>query len=320
MDNSFYQLLLDEIRKAFPKNALMVNKLSELLLIEKGAIYRRLRKEVPFTFNEIAVVAKHLGISLDNMIGIDTQRTIPLQSRLPDFISPQEEDYNMFDFYIKFLQSIDHQNDNSETVSITNILPLELFTDFQSLFSFYLFIWNFHYNNEKIKPFSQISTTPKMEQLLNGLSTEMKKFKKTCFVFDSRVFRLIIEDVKYFHEIRLIEKEEVVKIKEDLCSLLNYIEEIAITGQFKETGNSVNLYISDVDITTNYIFIEAKNIFLSVIRIFFLSTITSRDENMFTNMKKWINSLIKISTLITLTNERQRVIYFEKQRKIINEL
>jgi len=320
MDNSFYQLLLDEIRKAFPKNALMVNALAEILLIEKGAVYRRLRQEVPFTFNEIAVIAKHLRISLDNMIGIDTQRTIPLQSRLPDFISPQEEDYNMFDFYIKFLQSIDHQNDNSETVSITNILPLELFTDFQSLFSFYLFIWNFHYNNEKIKPFSQISTTPKMEQLLNGLSTEMKKFKKTCFVFDSRVFRLIIEDVKYFHEIRLIEKEEVLKIKEDLCSLLDYIEEIAITGQFKETGNSVNLYISDVDITTNYIFIEAKNIFLSVIRIFFLSTITSRDENMFTNMKKWINSLIKISTLITLTNERQRVIYFEKQRKIIDEL
>jgi hypothetical protein len=159
-----------------------------------------------------------------------------------------------------------------------------------------------------------------MEQLLKDLSTEMKTINRTSFVFDNRVFKLIVNDVNYFFTIRLIEREEVLKIKEDLLSMLDYLEEIAITGKFKETGNSVNLYISDVDITTNYNYIESRNIHLSIIRIFFLSTVTSRDENVFEKMKKWVNSLIKISTLITLTNERQRVLYFETQRKIINEL
>jgi hypothetical protein len=320
MNDLLYQVLLTEIQKNFTKKSTMVNTLADILRIERGAVYRRLREEVPFTFNEIAIIAKHLKISLDNMIGIDSQRTIPLQSRLPDYISPQQEDYKMFEFYIKFLQSINHQADNSETVSISNILPLDLFYNFQYLFSFYLFIWNYHYSNDKIKPFHQISIVPKMKEFLNDLSIEMKMIKKTCFIFDNRVFRLIVDDINYFYSIRLIEKEDIIKIKEDLFFLLDYLEEIAVTGQFKETGNSVSLYISDVDITTNYTYIESQKTHLSIIKIFFLATVTSRDINIFEKMKKWISSLIKVSTLITLTNERQRVLYFEEQRKVVSEL
>ena len=36
----------------------------------KEAIYRRLRGEVPFTFQEAAVISKELGISLDRIAGV----------------------------------------------------------------------------------------------------------------------------------------------------------------------------------------------------------------------------------------------------------
>jgi len=319
MDNQLYQILLTEIQKAFPKKSVMVNTLADLLRIDKGAVYRRLRQEVPFTFSEIAFIAKYLRISLDSMIGIDMQRTIPFQSRLPNFISPQEEDYGILNFYVKLLQSI-NQVENSEVASIVNILPHELFGGFQYLFQFYLFIWNFHYNNDKVKPFNQITTSPGIDRFLKNFTMEMKKFKKTYFVFDSRVFRLFVNDIKYFHTIRLVEKEDIIKIKEDLFSMLDYLEKIAITGQFPETGNSISLYISDVEITTNYTYFESMNTHFSMVKIFFLSSVASMDEDIFDKMKKWIHSLIKISTLITLTNEKQRVLYFEQQRKIISEL
>jgi len=148
----------------------------------------------------------------------------------------------------------------------------------------------------------------------------MKNFTKTYYVLDSGMFQLFVNRVKYFHSIRLVEKESVLKIKEDLFSMLDYMEKIAITGQFKETGNAVSLYISDIDITTGYTYMEAKNVYFSLVKAFILSYVTSFDENTFEKMKKWIHSIIKISTLITLTNEKQRVLYFEKQRKIVNEL
>jgi hypothetical protein len=303
----------------FSKKSVMIDTLADILKIEKDAVYRRMRQEVPFTFQEVVIITKNLNISLDNIVGIEGSKTIPFRLRLHNFISPQEDDYYMLNDYIKFLQSI-NQSENSEATSICNILPPNLFNELQYLSRFYFFIWNFYFNNDNLKPFHQISVSPEMNRFLTEHSIELKKFTKTCYVFDNRAFRLFVNDVIYFNSIRLLNDEDQLKMKEDLLSLLDYLEKIALTGLFKETGNSVNLYISDVDITTNYTYFETENIHFSMVKTFFLSSVTSFDEIMFGKMKRWIQSLIKTSTLITLTNEKQRVLYFEQQRKIINEL
>ena len=159
-----------------------------------------------------------------------------------------------------------------------------------------------------------------MKNFFDEYMLEMKNFNKTYYVFDNGLFRFFVDRVNYFNTIRLIEKEDVLKIKEDLHSMLDYLEKMAISGRFKETGNAVNIYISDIDITTGYTYFESKNIHLTMIKSFILSYITSYDGETFEIMKHWINALIKISTLITLTNEKQRVLFFEKQRNIVNEL
>ena len=319
MDNQLYQELLTEIRKKFTKNSAMVNALADILRIEKGAVYRRLRQEVPFTLNEIALIAKDLMISLDNVIGVEGQRSIPFQLNLPNFIFPQNADYELLNVYLAFLRSI-NRSENSEMASASNALPYDLSFKFHNLILLCLFKWNFHYNSDKVIPYHQISVFPEMERLMTDCTLEMNHFGKTSYVLDNRIFRLIVDDIHYFNTIRLIEKDDIQKIKEDLFSLLDYLEKMALTGQFQETGNLVNLYISDINITTSYAYLESENIRFSMIKTFILSSVNSTDEITFEKMKKWIYSLIKISTLITLTNERQRVLYFEKQRKIINEL
>jgi len=319
MNEQLYQVLIAEIRKIFPKKSEMIDTLAEMLKIEKGAVYRRIRQEVPFTFNEIAIIAKRLNISLDGIVGIEKVKSAPFQMGFPDFISPQEEDFYILDIFLKLLRSIT-KLENSETASITNVLPHDLFGEFDHLILFYLFVWNYHYSVEQVKPYHQISTSSRLYKYMKEYMLEMKKFNKTYYVFDSRMFRLFVERVSYFNSIRLIEKDDVLKIKEDLFSLMDYIEKMAITGQFAETGNAVNLYVSDIDVTTGYTYLSAQNIHLSMVKAFILSYVTSYDEGTFEKMKRWIHSLIKISTLITLTNEKQRVLYFEKQRKIINEL
>jgi len=319
MNNILHQNLLNELQKAFPKKKEMVNLLSELLLIEKGAVYRRIREEVPFTFNEVAIISKHLKISLDEMIGNYTNKYTPFQSILTDFISPQKEDINKLESHLKYLQSINNSG-NSEIVSVNNILPHELFSEFQSLSQFYLFIWNFHHDINKAKPFNQIFISDEIKRYLKDYSLEMKKFNKTGFIFDSRVFIFFVNKIKYFNSIRMIEDEDIKKIKDDLLSLLDYIEKLTLTGYFNETGNPVNLYISDLEIAANYACIESDLISMCLVKIFLLSSVGSIDDCTFAKMKKWIQSLIKISTLITVTNEKQRVLYFEKQRKIVDEL
>ena len=319
METLLYQTLLNEIRKVFPKKSIMVNTLSEILRIEKGAIYRRIRQDVPFTFNEMATVARHLNISLDNLIGIENNKSALFQFQFLDYLNPKELDIYLLNAYIKFLQSIS-ESENSERASIFNVLPHDLFYGFDYLLRFYLFVWNYHLLNTKSKHFREIIIPPEIKKYMNNYMIEMKNITKTFFVFDNGLYRFFVDRVNYFHSIRLIEKDDVLKIKENIHSLLDYVEKMAIAGQYRETGNEVNIYISDIDITTGYTYLETKNTRLSMIRAFIMSYLSSFDEKTFETTKHWINALIKISTLITLTNERQRILYFEKQRRIVNEL
>ena len=319
MDNLLYQTLLDEIRKLFPKRSMMVNTLAEILRIEKGAVYRRIRQDVPFTFNEIAVIARHLNISLDGLVGIENERSVLFQFQFIDFITPKEQDFYFMNASNKFLQTVFESN-NSERASTFNVLPLDLFYGFSNLLKFYIFVWNYHTFYLKSKHFQQVIIHPEMSKLMDNYMMEMKNFSKTFFVFDNGLFRFFVDRVYYFNSIRLLEKDDVSKIKEDLHSMLDYMEKMAISGQYKETGNAVNIYISDIDITTGYTYYETKTMRISMIKAFIMSYVSTFDENTFVKMKHWINALIKISTLITLTNEKQRVLYFEKQRKIVDEL
>ena len=319
MDNQLHQVLLTEIQRRFTKNSEMVNALADILRIEKGAVYRRLRQDVPFTFNEISIIAKSLMVSLDNLIGIEGQKSIPFQMHLPDFIFPQDSDFYILNTYLNFLRSI-NQSENSEFASASNALPYDLAFKFRELIPLYLFKWNFHYNSDKVIPYHQITIQPEMERIMTEYTLEMKKFKKSSYILDNRVFRLFVDDIHYFNSIRLIEKDDIQKVKEALHTMLDYLEKMAVTGEFQETGIPVNVYISDIDITTSYSYLESENIHFSMVKTFILSSVNSTDITTFERMKKWIHSLIKISTLITLTNERQRVLYFEKQRKIVNEL
>ena len=66
-DVSLYESFLAELRKKIPQGAKLTNTLVDMLYIEREAVYRRLRGEVPFTFMEVMTIAKELGISLDNL-------------------------------------------------------------------------------------------------------------------------------------------------------------------------------------------------------------------------------------------------------------
>jgi len=319
MDNQLHQALLTEIQRRFDKSSTMVNALADILRIEKGAVYRRLKQEVPFTFDEISLIAKKLMFSLDNLIGLEGPKSIPFQMHLPDFIFPKDSDYYILETYLTFLRSI-NRSENSEVAIAANALPYDLAFKFPDLIQLYLFKWNFHYNSDKVIPFHDISVYPEMKRIMTEYTMEMKKFGKICYIFDNRLFRLFVDDIHYFNKIRLIEKDDIQKVKENLFVMLDYLEKLAVTGHFEETGNSAYLYISDIDITTSYTYLESEDTHFSMVKMFILSSVNSTDESTFERMKKWIHSLIKISSLITLTNERQRVLYFEKQRKIINEL
>jgi len=318
MENRIYDALMAEIRKRIPQNAQMVKTLTEILFIEKEAVYRRLRQEVPFSFNEIVLIAKAFNISLDTIIGIETQRSRPFQMKLPDFIEPKEDDKIMINGYLEMFRNMDSLQ-YSETGMVSNDIPQSFFAGFPILRKFYVFNWAYIFKHNILK-FNDYDLPDIINISFTAQFKEMQKVKISHYIFDNHVFRHLVNNIKYFNNIRLLGKEDTQIIKRGLLELIDYLESLALSGKFETTGNAVNLYISDLDLTTSYSYLEIGETQVSMVKAFLLTAATSPDPEVFQTMKNWIHSLINFSTKISVSNVRQRVVYFDKQRQIINKL
>jgi hypothetical protein len=318
-NNSVYDALLNEIRKKIPQNSKLVNKLVDILYIEKEAVYRRLRREVPFTFQEIITISKQLGISLDCIMEIDTHKKRSFQLKLIEYMNPHEIDYLMIQDYVNIIQNSKNKA-ATETGVISNILPQTLYSGFKLISKFYIFKWHYHYDYNQIKPFHEMIVPERISNLFADNYIESKNILDTSYILDSQIIQNLINDIKYFSSIRLIKKDDIALIKEELIRFIDYLETIATDGYFKETKNKVQIYISNINIDTNYTYLDTPNYKLSMIWTFILTSTISMDIKTFNIIKNWFWSIIRNSTLITITGEKERILFFETQRKIIEEL
>ena len=315
-----YKNFLEELRKKIPLSAKLTNKLVELLFIEKEAVYRRLRGEVPFTFHEIATISKALGISLDGIIGVEISTNRPFQLKMVEFVHPYEVDYEMIEQLMILLHNTKYAQ-YSEISEASNVLPHSLFMKFQILSRFHFFKWDYHHNPlNGNKTFKEFHLTDRIMKLQTKHYIEAKNVLHTFYIWDFQIFHYLVNDIHFFKSIRLLEDDDVLFIKEDLIRFLDYIEVLTLTGKFEETGNNVYIYISDVNIESGYSYLEIDNYHVSLIKTFILNTFTSLDEKTFENVKNWIQSLKRVSTMITISGEKQRTSFFQKQREIVGQL
>ncbi|MDR1455933.1 MAG: hypothetical protein LBJ01_09805 [Tannerella sp.] len=318
-NDKIYEVLLAQIRNRIPQNAKLVNTLVDILFIEKEAVYRRLRGEVPFTFHEIVTITRQMGISLDAIIGIESQKSRPLQLKLPDFLNPKKNDLTMMDSHIAILDRFAGCAD-AEMAVLTNIIPQDIFPGFDQLTKYIVFKWQYHYHSHLALPFREVVLPDCVVNAFKAQYACSKRVKNSNYVFDNQLCRYIVDDINYFRSIRMIDEEEVMMIRDDILRLLDYLEQTATSGIFEETGNRVDIYVADVDITTSYSYIRSEDYSIGMIKTFFLTSAISTDEMIVEKIRNWITATLRLSTLITVANERQRVLYFEKQREMARSL
>ena len=108
-------------------------------------------------------------------------------------------------------------------------------------------------------------------------------------------------------------------LKKELMVFLDDMEALAAKGSWTE-GKNVHFFVSSVNFETSYSYVETQHCHLTMIKSFTLNDATSPDEAIFQRMKKWMQSLIRTSTLISRSGEKDRIVFFEEQRRIVDTL
>ncbi len=319
-NDALYDAFIQAVKDKIPENSRLVNVLMDLLYIEKEAIYRRLRREVPFTFSEIATISSKLGISVDCIVGTTFHNTRPFQYTSLDYTNPDDIDLSHIEQFADNLSSL-KDGIHSELTDCSNVLPQTLFLAYEHLTKFYIFKWKYQQDGlNGCKKYGQINIPNKVNEVAHKLVDASHKVGTTYYVFDNLIFQNLVSSVKYFESIDMITLQEVQEIKEDLNRLLDELEILAIRGRYEDTGNPVLLYISNISFETSYCYVQTPDMHLSMVKAFGLTSLNSVEEQTFEYLKSWILSLKRLSTMISVSGEMQRTIYFRKQREIVGSL
>ncbi|MDR2476122.1 MAG: hypothetical protein LBD45_09740 [Bacteroidales bacterium] len=305
------------LRKKIPERGKLICFLSNLLHIEKEAVYRRLRYSVPFTFQEISTIVKEMNISLDHHLEIaSTKKTF--QISLFDYKSPSDIDYAILSDFVELLKA-GADDPNSEYGYVSNVLPLSLTIAYPYILRFYLLKWMYQFGDPEVAlPFSHVYPTPQLTTIVNSFLEVTALFGYFYYIWDELTLVYLLNDISYFSRIRLIAPQEIELIKSDILQMLDDLEKTAISGMSPK-GKRHHLYISNLNFESNYTrIITGENKFIQI-RSFAVNNVILRDEQYFEKMSQWFFSLKKSSILISGSGEMQRIHFFDHQRnRVVN--
>lgn len=294
----------------------IVSILADILCLGKEAIYRRLRGEVRFTFDEVATISLKLGISIDNIVGIkDKERAVfNLDLMLANDIN--QNYIKRLEEYINLMKRASKKTD-SKMRSAFNSLPYFFYMHYENLAKFKLFKWAYQIKKSYPVPFKDLELTKEAIAYQKAFVTESRNIKYSSIILSQDIFTSFIREIKYFQNLNLMDETDLQNIKTELNELLTEMESLTISGTYS-SGTEVFLYLSNIDIDASYILLEYEGHSHAHLNLYGISGINSRSYNICQTHYEWINSLKRYSTLITQGGEMQRYKFFQEQRKIIN--
>lgn len=323
MFQDYNQKLIDVLSEYIPQKGEHVSFLMNTINLGKEAAYRRLRNEVTFTFNEAALIAKKIGISLDSIITKSISEEIPTFQFFPSLYGFNKDYKCYYDFYSSEQENTFNElmKDSSvEIISAFETMPHAVLFAFKHISRFRAFKWHYQIN-EKTEPvtFSSIQLPAEVNKRHEETANTINNFPKSKLILSRNVFSRLINEINYFRNLYLIDNDETSLLKEDLMKIVDVIEERAVTGK-TSLGKEVMIYLSNIDFDMDSTYIKGTKQAQAIIHIYQMNALASSDARICEMQLSWIESLRKYSTLITRSGDRERIEFFKKQREMVNSM
>jgi hypothetical protein len=319
MNKKLNELLNEEILNKVPKNLKPIVYLVDKLKISKESAYRRMRGEIPFSFEELAVLSLNLEFSADEIIGNNKGNRIFFDLVSNRYDRPEDNFLSMFQEYCNFTELVCKATEREMMISI-NRLSLRLLLKYDSLFKFFYYKWIHQTSNVSISySFSNANIPTEILNVRNKYKSLTKTLSNVSFIISKDIFLSIVREIQYYYGRKLISRQELLMLKQDLTRLLYDMESLMQKG-YNEYGCKYNFYLSLLDVESNTTWSSFDSKVASYFWLYPVNSINIYDQKICDVHKKWLESLKKYSVLITQSNEILQTKFIEKQREHIENI
>lgn len=305
----------------FSKHSELVYFVADKLNIEKESASRRLSGKVNFSIREMGILAREFNMSLDRLLYQDH----------PNYVMLFQLDYPRaklsFDVMIGFIeQSVENLRRMSKEATqigmVFDSLPIEFFAPYPDLCRFLYFKWGYYFiGGPEFKQYASWQIPPRLEALNKEMLGLYGSYESAVYIWDNSVIWNLANEIRFMLEVNVITREDTEAVKADIFRLLNDLEKVA-SGE--KAGNialdNSDFHTSAINIGITVAHIKNENKAVCFLKNSFFHTYASENPELCEYVAAWIESMKKITTLISGSGEKERMLYFRKQHEIVEEI
>lgn len=321
--------IFSAIKDQLPAHLSLVDEVSDLLSVSTDSAYRRIRGQTAMSVEEAGVLARRFNLSIDRLVGANTP-SISFSYQPLD-----EASYNFVDYLRTIrddLRMIDSFQEK-QVLYLANDLPFFHLLQVPEIAAFKMFFWEKTILDFKSRAGQKFGLEVRNAEV-NEICREIREVWcriPTVEVYGSDAVSYTLRQIGYYHESGLFANADTGKLLCDkLEEAVNHLEAQAGYGRkfsgaqvpeaWKETpGENYKLYFNEVLHVDNTVLVKAGDFMATYLTNNGLNSLSTVSEAFYRSSRKAVNVLLRKSTLISGTSEKERSKAFRGYRKSIEE-
>lgn len=324
-DYQSQEFLFQRIKELLPTNASLVDSVAAMLHISSDSAYRRIRGETPVVLDEARELCKHFKLSLDQILNVQSGSTLFQNVRIDLKNYSYEKYLTDLNKQVRYVGSFTHK----EIIYRTKDIPVFHNFYYKPLIAFRYFFWmkSILQDPEFVaRDFELNCVSPGIEKLSRDLILEYNKIP-SVEIWNTEGVNAAIAQIEFYKDSGYFSSAADIRtVYESLEETFLHLKNVAeygckyMPGENPEAKkNNFKIFYNRVllgETTIMVVVDNEKQVFLNYDA---LNYITTKDASFCDPYYEDMQKLMKKSTLISQTSEKQRNIFFNIMFKKISE-
>lgn len=309
------EFLFQRIREMLPPSASLTDVVSEILHVSNDSAYRRIRNETPLVLQEAKQLCEHFQLSLDQILSIKRNSVLFEDTRVNNQLYPYE---HYLSDLVKFAQYVNSFR-QKEIVFLTKDVPLfQLY--FQPMIAFRHYFWMksiLQHPDYATKAIDLDGVSPGILSMSRDLVKHYTLIPSTE-IWNTECINSLISQIEFYKEGGFFSSAADIRTvyeatKDTILHLRDQAEHGCkfMPGENPSTKkNNFNFFYNRLILGETTILVKTDDVKTVFFNYDVLNYMTTRDEDFCNHCDEALDNLMRRSTMISQSSEKQRNIFF----------